>query len=99
MSFVFTDPEMLAASAGKLAGLGSAMAADNAGAAGPITEVTPPAADLVSAWTAARFALHAHMYQEISAQAAAVHEQMVAALGSDAGAYTTAEAANAAAAG
>jgi hypothetical protein len=35
--------------------------------------VIPAAADEVSALTAAQFAAHAQIYQEVSAQAAAIH--------------------------
>jgi len=49
--------------------------------------------------TAAQFGQHGAAYQQIAAQAAAVHEQLVSALRSGAGAYGLAEAANAAAAG
>ncbi|MGH3562431.1 MAG: PE family protein, partial [Mycobacterium sp.] len=65
----------------------------------PTTGVIPPAADPVSALTAAQFAAHAQIYQAISAQAAAIHEQFVATLVASAGSYATTEAANAAAAG
>jgi hypothetical protein len=53
----------------------------------------------VSALTAAQFAAHAQMYQDFSAQAAAIHEQFVATLATSAGSYLATEAANAAAAG
>lgn len=99
MSFVTTQPEMLSAAAGSLSGIGEAMKAGTAAAAAPTTGVVPPAADVVSAMTAAQFAVHAQMFQEISAQAAAVHDQLVATLGSNATAYAAAEAANAAGAG
>ena len=99
MSFVVTHPEILSAAAGSLAGIGDAMKAGTAAAAGPTTGVIPPAADVVSAMTAAQFAAHAQMFQAISAQAAAVHDQLVATLESNAGAYAAAEAANAAGAG
>jgi hypothetical protein len=52
----------------------------------------------VSALTAAQFAAHAQMYQDFSAQAAAIHEQFVATLATSAGSYLATEAANAAAA-
>ena len=68
MSFVTTQPEALSAAAGCLAGIGSAVAAQNAAAAAPTTGVVPPAADEVSALTAAQFAAHAQMYQALSAQ-------------------------------
>jgi hypothetical protein len=67
-------------------------------AAAPTTGVVPAAADEVSALTATQFAAHAAMYQEISAQAAAIHEMFVNTLGISAGSYAAAEAANAAAA-
>jgi hypothetical protein len=61
--------------------------------------VVPAAADEVSALTAAQFAAHAQMYQDFSAQAAAIHEQFVTTLATSAGSYLATEAANAAAAG
>ncbi|MGH3562141.1 MAG: PE family protein [Mycobacterium sp.] len=99
MSFVTTQPEMLAAAAGNLQGIGSAISAQNAAAAAPTTGVVPAAADEVSALTAAQFAAHAALYQQVSAQAAAIHEMFVNTLGVSAGSYAAAEAANAAAAG
>lgn len=99
MSFVTTHPEALAAAAGALQGIGSTMSAQNAAAAAPTTGVVPAAADEVSALTAAQFAAHAHMYQAISAEAAAIHEMFVHTLGLSSGSYAAVEAANAAAAG
>ena len=88
MSFLTTQPEALAAAAGTLQGIGSALSAQNAAAA-----------DEVSALTAAQFAAHAQMYQAVSAQAAAIHETFVNTLGMSSGSYALTEAANAAAAG
>jgi hypothetical protein len=51
----------------------------------------------VSALTAAQFAAHAQTYQEVSAQAAAMHDMFVRILSASAGSYATTEAANAAA--
>jgi hypothetical protein len=51
----------------------------------------------VSALTAAQFAAHAALYQEVSAQATAIHELFVTTLGTSAGSYAATEAANAAA--
>ncbi|MGA3254718.1 MAG: PE family protein [Mycobacterium sp.] len=99
MSYVTTHPEMLSAAAGNLQGIGSAVSAGNAAAAAPTTGVVPAAADEVSALTAAQFAAHAQMYQDFSAQAAAIHEQFVTTLATSAGSYLATEAANAAAAG
>jgi hypothetical protein len=99
MSFVTTQPEALAAAAGGLQGIGSALSAQNAAAAAPTNGVVPAAADEVSALTAAQFAAHAQMYQAVSAQAAAIHEMFVNTLGVSSASYTIAEIANAAAAG
>jgi hypothetical protein len=99
MSFLITQPEMLAAAASDLQGIGSAMAAANGAAATPTTGVVPAAADEVSALAAAQFAMHAQMYQAMSAQAAAIHEMFVTTLGTSAGSYAATEAANAAAVG
>src|SRR5271169_6499421 len=96
MSFVTTHPEMLALAAGALQGIGSEMAAGNMAAAAPTTGVVPAAADEVSALTAAQFAAHASLYQEVSAQATAIHELFVSTLATSAGSYEAAEAANAA---
>lgn len=97
MSFVLTQPEALAAAAATLQGVGSAMSAQNAAAAAPTTGVVPAAADEVSVLTAAQFAVHAQMYQAVSAQAASIHEMFCTTLGISAGSYAATEAANAAA--
>lgn len=97
MSFVTTQPEVLSEGANSLQSIGSAVSSESAAAAGPTTGIVPAAADEVSALTAAQFVTHAQMYQTISAQAAAVHEQFVAMLRTSAGSYAATEAANAAA--
>jgi hypothetical protein len=98
MSFLTTQPEALISAAGELQTIGSAVEAGNAAAAAPTTGVIPAAADEVSALTAAQFAAQAALYQELSAQAGAIHQQFVSVLGASAGSYAAAEAANAAAA-
>jgi hypothetical protein len=99
MSFVTTQPEMLAAAVANLQSIGAVISAQNAAAAAPTTGVLPAAADEVSALTAAQFVLHAQMYQAISAQAAAVHQLFATTLGTSAASYAATEAANAIAAG
>jgi hypothetical protein len=99
MSFVTAQPEVLAAAAGNLQAIGSAMATQNVAAAAPTTGVIPAAADEVSALTAAQFTTHAQMYQAVSAHAAAIHEMFVNTLSTSAGSYAVTEAANAIAAG
>ena len=99
MSFVTTQPEVLSGAASSLSGIGDAMVARNTAAAVPTTGLAPAASDIVSAMTAAQFGQQGAAYQQLAAQAAEVHEQLVATLRSGAGAYALAEAANAAAAG
>jgi hypothetical protein len=98
MSFVTTQPELLTAAASNLRGIGHGMAAENAAVAASTTGVVPAAADEVSALTAAQFAAHAQHYQAVGAQATAIHELFVNALGIGANSYAATEAANAAAA-
>jgi hypothetical protein len=95
MSFVTTMSEAMTSTAGGLQDVGSAVAVGNVAAAAPTTGVIPAAADAVSALTAVQFATHAQMYQEISAQAAMIHDLFVATLATSAGSYAAAEAANA----
>jgi methylphosphotriester-DNA--protein-cysteine methyltransferase len=95
MSFVTTQPELMASAASQLLGIGEVMTAQNAAAAAPTTGVVPAAADEVSALTATQFGAYAAMYQAVGAQAAAVHEMFVRTLGASADSYATAEAANA----
>jgi hypothetical protein len=99
MSFVTTQPEALAVSANALLSIGSAVIAGNEAAQAPTTGVTPPAADQVSALITAQFVAHAQSYQAVSAQAAAIHQQLVATLAVSATSYATTEAANAVAVG
>jgi|SRR5271169_4097445 len=99
MSFVTTQPEMLGVAAGNLQAIGSPVAANNSAAAGLTTGVIPAAADEVSALTARQFAMHAAIYQAISAEAAAIHQRFVATLSTSAASYAATEAANAIAAG
>ncbi len=96
MSFVTTYPEALTYAAGKLQTLGSALTAESAAAAAPTTGLAPAAADEVSALQAAIFSAYGSLYQSVSAQAAAAHEQFVSTLGTSAGSYATTEAINSA---
>ena len=95
MAFVTVEPEMLTAAVGNLQSIGSAMSAGNAAATAPTTGVAPAAADEVSALTAAQFATHAHMYQAVSTQAAAIHHMFVSTMRAGGGSYAATEAANA----
>jgi PE family len=99
VSYVTCNPEVLSGAASSLSGIGDAMVARNVAAAAPTTGLAPAASDLVSAMTASQFGNQGVAYQQLAAQAAEVHEQLVAALRSGSGAYALAEAANVAKAG
>jgi len=95
MPMVIAEPQMLAVAAAEMQALNASVWAENAAAAAPTTGVVPAAADVVSILTAAQFASHARLYQEISAAAATVREQLATTLGISAGSYAVTEAANA----
>ncbi len=92
MSFVNSDPGALISASGSMLNIGFGMASGNATAAGPTTGVAPAAIDPVSGLTAARFAAHGAQYQAISAQAALIHDQLVATLANNAAGYSGTEA-------
>src|SRR5271167_4874530 len=94
MSFVTTQPEALTAAASALQTLGTSMAAQNTAAAPPTTGIAPAAADPVSALQVAQFSAYGSWYQQVSAQAAAIHQMLVNTLGTSAGSYGETEAAN-----
>jgi hypothetical protein len=95
MPFVVAQPETVAAAAADAATIGSVLSADNAVAAAPTTAVAVAGADEVSAGVATLFSKYGRAYQALSAQAAGFHQQFVQALSAAAGAYTSAEVANA----
>jgi hypothetical protein len=98
MSFLTAVPQELAAAAAQLAAIGSALAAQNAGAAAPTTTIAPAAADQVSIIQSGIFTAYGALYQEVSAQAQAIQEQFVQTLGLSSGTYESSESANAASA-
>ncbi|OBK49864.1 PPE family protein, SVP subgroup [Mycobacterium kubicae] len=99
MSFLTTQPEELAAAAGKLEAVGSVLAAQNAAALAPTTTaVVPAAADEVSALQASLFTAYGTLYQQVSGEAAALYDSFVNTLGVSAGTYQATEAANSSAA-
>lgn len=94
MSFLTTQPESLTYAAGKLQTLGSAMGAESAAAAAPITGLIPAAADEISALQATIFAAYGSLYQSVNDQAMAIHELFVNTLGASAGSYMSTESLN-----
>jgi PE family len=95
MSFVIAAPEMVEAAAQNLAGIRSLLSEATATAAGPTTGVVAAAQDEVSAAVAALFGQFGQDYQAISAQAQAFHGRFVNLLNAGAGAYLSADVANA----
>jgi hypothetical protein len=95
MSYVITAPDMLAAAAADVAGIGSSLSEANAAAAASTTRVIVAAGDEVSAAIASLFSSHGIAFQALSAQAAAFHAEFAQALNAGAGAYASAEAGNA----
>ncbi|MFV0494721.1 PPE family protein, SVP subgroup [Mycobacterium sp.] len=98
MSFLTAVPEELAAAAAQLGAIGSALAAQNAGAAAPTTAIAPAAADQVSILQSGIFAAYGALYQQMAAEAQAMQEQYVQTLGLSSGTYEWSETSNAAAA-
>ncbi|BBX98776.1 PE-PPE domain-containing protein [Mycobacterium lacus] len=97
MTYLMTQPQLVAEAAANVAGIRSAIDAASAAAAGPTTGLVAAAADEVSAATASLFGAYGQEYQAIIRQAAAFHEEFVRALAAAGIAYAGAEAANAAA--
>ncbi|WP_459797727.1 PE family protein, partial [Mycobacterium riyadhense] len=98
MSFVTAAPEMLASAAQNVANIGTSLSAANAAATASTTGVLAAGADEVSQAIARVFGDYAKHYQSLNAQAAAFHQSFVHTLNAAGGAYSSAEAANAAAA-
>ncbi|BBX73930.1 hypothetical protein MSHI_18360 [Mycobacterium shinjukuense] len=94
MSYVIAAPDLVAAAASELAGIGATLSTANAAAAFPTTGILAAGADEVSAAIAALFGAHGQAYQALSAQAAQFHTQFVQSLQAGAGAYASAETTN-----
>ncbi|MEB3069049.1 PPE family protein, SVP subgroup [[Mycobacterium] vasticus] len=94
MSFVKALPEAMTSAASQLAGIGEALTAANGSVLAPTTVIAPAGTDPISQLQATLFSTYGNLYQSISDQAAAVHQQLVTVLGQNAGAYSSAEATN-----
>jgi hypothetical protein len=93
MSYVIAAPEMMAAAATDLAGIGSTLTEEHTAAAALTVGLVPAAADEVSAAVAHLFSQHAANYHATAAQAAAFSDQFVQHLTAGAFSYASAEAA------
>jgi hypothetical protein len=94
MSYVTTAPAAIAAAATQLEGVGTSFATESAGAASSTTAIAPAAADEVSILQSGAFSTYGQLYQTVSAQAQAVHQQFVNTLQQSAGSYQETEGAN-----
>ena len=94
MSFVNTQPAAISAAATQLEGLGNSFAAESSAAASSTTDVLPAATDEVSILQAGVFSTYGQLYQSVSAQAQAIHQQFVQLLNQSSGSYQDTEAAN-----
>lgn len=99
MSFLMVRPEMLDTASRELHVINASLREGSSAMAIPTTSVVPAAADAVSILTAQQFSRHGALFQEISAQAALVREQLTTMLGISAGSYAATEIANTAAVG
>jgi PE family len=96
MSFVIATPDLVEGAAQELAGIRSSLAEAATTATAPTTGIAAAAQDEVSVAIASMFGNFGQEFQALSAQAQAFHKQFVSLMNAGAGAYTSAEAANAA---
>jgi PE family/PPE-SVP subfamily C-terminal region len=94
MSFVTTAPAAIAAAATQLEGVGTSFATESSAAVGSTTAVSPAAADEVSILQSGVFSTYGQLYQTVSAQAQAIHQQFVNTLQQSSGSYQETEGAN-----
>src|ERR1700761_8116862 len=94
MSLLKTQPAAISAAASQLEGVGTSFATESAGAATSTTDVVPAASDEVSILQAGVFSTYGQLYQSVSAQAQAIHQQFVQLLNQSSGSYQETESAN-----
>jgi hypothetical protein len=91
MTYVFAQPQMMTSAVADVAGIGSALSAANASAAGWTTGLQAAAADEVSAATANLFSAYAQEYQAVVKQAGTFHDEFAQAMAAAATAYAETE--------
>ena len=96
MSLVIATTDLMESAAQSLAGIRSSLAEAAGTAAGPTTGIAAAAQDEVSIAIAAMFGNVGQEFQTLSARAQTFHQQFVSLMNAGAGAYASAEAANAA---
>ncbi|WP_343573513.1 PE domain-containing protein [Mycobacterium sp.] len=96
MSFLNAITEDIESAAKQLEAIGAGISTQSAAAAAPTTSVAPAGSDPVSALQSAVFSAYGSLYQKISAEAQAIHQQFVQTLSQSGMSYSTAESSNAA---
>jgi hypothetical protein len=94
MSHVTTAPAAIAAAATQLQGVGTSFATESSAAAASTTAISPAASDEVSILQSGVFSTYGQLYQTVSAQAQAIHQQFVNALQQSSSSYQETEGAN-----
>ncbi len=94
MTYVITEPQIMSAVATDVEGIGSAISAANAAAAGSTSALLAPAADEVSTAITNLFGTYSREYHAVVKQAAAFHHEFTQALAAAGNAYASAEGAN-----
>src|ERR1700761_8515610 len=94
MSLLKTQPAAISAAASQLEGVGTSFATESSAAASSTTDILPAATDEVSILQAGVFSTYGQLYQSVSAQAQAIHQQFVQLLNQSSGSYQQTEAAN-----
>ncbi len=95
MSLLTAIPQELLSAAQQLEGIGTSLAAQNAGAAAATTAVSPAASDPVSLLQSAIFSSYGTLYQQLATEAQTIQQQFTSTLGLSSGTYSATEAANA----
>jgi hypothetical protein len=95
MSLLTAIPQELLSAAQQLEGIGTSLAAQNAGAAAATTAVSPAASDPISVLQSAVFSSYGTLYQQLAAEAQAIQQQFTSTLSLSSGTYSATEASNA----
>ncbi|WP_156687617.1 PE family protein [Mycobacterium sp. Marseille-P9652] len=91
MTYLATEPQLLAAAAADVDGIGSALSAANAAAAGPTSGLLAPAADEISATVAELFGTYGQEYRALVEQATVFNNEFSRLLATAGGAYAAVE--------
>ena len=94
MSFVNTQPAAIAAAATQIEGIANSFAAESSAAASSTTDVAPCSRRRSVGLQAGVFSTYGQLYQSVSAQAQAIHQQFVQLLNQSSGSYQETETAN-----